>query len=81
MGSHTSGVFATGGGRFGLGPRAIREGDKVVVLSASRMPIIMRKLHTEWRVMGPCYVHGIMRGEAVTVWKRKGVHPETFLLR
>jgi hypothetical protein len=73
-------LFATGDGRFGLGPRAAREGDRLVILSASRMPIILRKSGSEWRVVGPCYVHGIMRGEAVITWRQMAVEPETFLL-
>jgi hypothetical protein len=74
-------LFSTGDGHFGLGPRAAREGDRLIILSASRMPMIMRKLRSEWRVVGPCYVYGIMRGEAVTTWKQRALDPETFFLR
>lgn len=44
----------------------------LVVLSALRMPMIMQELEEKRQVVGPCYVHGVMRGEAVEAWKASG---------
>lgn len=73
--------FITKGGLMGLGPKNIRTGDEVAVLSGSRVPFTLRnqriafqqfdmgvgafRLIWQYRVMGECYVHGVMNGEAV----------------
>jgi len=73
--------FITKDGLMGLGPRHTRPGDEVVVLSGSQIPFILRnrristvqfdlgigslRLIWQYRVLGDCYVHGIMNGEAV----------------
>ena len=58
-------LFTTAKGYVGLGPQALREGDFLSLLSDSRFPIILRQAGTEWNVLGPCFTHGVMRGEAV----------------
>ncbi len=73
--------FTTKGGLMGLGPRNAQVGDSVIVMSGSRIPFLLRstrlgqvlldetvnKLRLIWQyqVIGDCYVHGIMNGEAV----------------
>lgn len=56
--------FTTMNGYVGLGPQAMRNSDCLVVLSGSRMPVVLRQSGTEWNVLGPCYANGIMYGEA-----------------
>jgi hypothetical protein len=58
-------LFTTANGNVGLGPQAIREGDSLCILSDSRLPIMLRQSDTEWNVIGPCFVYGVMHGEAV----------------
>ncbi|KAI6752356.1 hypothetical protein HG530_013725 [Fusarium avenaceum] len=71
--------FILGGGFIGTGPTYLKEGDEVWVLEGGVMPFILRavdlsegtaKKVTESgekhvrELVGPAYVHGIMRGEA-----------------
>lgn len=57
-------LFTTKDGYVGLGPQAMRKSDCLVVLSGSRMPVVLRQSGTKWNVLGPCYAHGVMYGEA-----------------
>ncbi|KAI9768467.1 MAG: hypothetical protein M1840_004876 [Geoglossum simile] len=56
--------FKTEGAYMGLGPRPMRTGDVVVLLSGLRLPMIARRSSTgQFRLIGPAYVHGMMNGE------------------
>jgi len=51
-------------GYIGIGPPSLEPGDGVFVLRGGRVPFILRKIReNEFRVVGECYVHGIMYGE------------------
>lgn len=51
-------------GYYILGPEALREGDAIVVLRGGRTPFVLRGTgEGRWRLLGECYVHGIMNGE------------------
>ncbi|KAL8792679.1 MAG: hypothetical protein Q9195_004739 [Heterodermia aff. obscurata] len=50
---------------LGLVPEGAEPGDLVCVLHGSSTPIILRRVEKEFEVIGECYVHGIMYGEAV----------------
>ncbi|KAM0809267.1 putative Heterokaryon incompatibility domain-containing protein [Seiridium cardinale] len=50
-------------GYIGLGPRETKVGDKIVILQGHRAPVVARPGQC-WRVVGDCYIHGIMDGEA-----------------
>ncbi|CAG8947767.1 unnamed protein product [Penicillium salamii] len=55
---------------LGLAPPGAKKGDHVVVLEGSRVPFILRKVDGGfWKVIGECYVHGIMYGEAFDAQK------------
>jgi hypothetical protein len=69
--------FITKGGYMGIGPSDLRQGDNVCVFGGGRVPFVIRSqdspplegLNAESRkyhLIGDAYVHGIMRGEAVT---------------
>ncbi|CAK7243621.1 MAG: hypothetical protein STHCBS139747_005147 [Sporothrix thermara] len=61
-------LFVTQDGHVALGPQLTQPGDAVCLLAGSRMPVVLRPSGNatgEWSVVGPCYVHGIMQGEAV----------------
>jgi len=78
---HNRAFFITKGGLMGVGPKQTRPGDEVAVLSGSRIPFVLRRTETsiteldlnimrqrliwQYEVLGDCYVHGIMKGEAV----------------
>ncbi|KAJ5728978.1 uncharacterized protein N7483_003486 [Penicillium malachiteum] len=52
-------------GYIGLAPPRAKTGDHVVVLEGKRLPFILRKVDGGfWKVIGECYVQGIMYGEA-----------------
>jgi hypothetical protein len=63
-------VVVLGDGAVGLGPAAAREGDVVVVLFGGVVPFVLRPVEREdeekcWRLVGECFVPGLMQGEAV----------------
>jgi hypothetical protein len=67
--------FRTKGGYMGLGPKGMRVGDIVFVLDGGNTPFLLRpkgqRIIPEqdardiYELVGDCYVHGIMDGEAV----------------
>lgn len=62
--------FITSSGLPGIGPTTTKVGDTVAVLTGANMPFVLRKgvsmdLQNPYTVVGVCYVHGIMDGEAV----------------
>jgi hypothetical protein len=51
---------------LGLGSESLQIGDEVWVLQRANTPVVLRKLpNGHYMVVGPAYVHGIMKGEAV----------------
>lgn len=72
--------FTTQQGYMGFGPPDMRQGDLVAVLLGSRMPFILRQTpppaivsgsegiydNRYYTVVGYCYVHGLMKGKAVS---------------
>jgi hypothetical protein len=38
--------------------------DQIVVLSGGKLPFVLRATGSTFKIIGPCYVHGIMDGEA-----------------
>ncbi|KAK4446497.1 heterokaryon incompatibility protein-domain-containing protein [Podospora aff. communis PSN243] len=65
---------------LGLGPGVAEVGDWVVVVEGGRVPFVVRKVEGEeerWRLVGECYVHGMMDGEVAQV---EGVKAESMVL-
>lgn len=69
--------FTTKKGAVGLGPRSMRPGDLVCILSGGRVPFVARAERCGFRLVGESYVHGLMEGQAV----KNGVEMHEFLLR
>ncbi len=57
--------FTTMNGYAGVGPNTCQPGDKVVVIFGCASPLILRPVETHNELVGECYVHGIMHGEAM----------------
>ncbi|KAF2138221.1 uncharacterized protein K452DRAFT_353118 [Aplosporella prunicola CBS 121167] len=58
----------TAKGYLGLLPRQAKPGDIVCVLFGCNVPFIIRKADGDkYRLVGECYVHGIMRGEVINM--------------
>ena len=58
--------FATKGGRIGLGPRSIQQGDPIVILPNGTVPFLLRQMEENVKIhqlVGEAYVHGLMWGE------------------
>ncbi|PVH78411.1 hypothetical protein DL98DRAFT_516747 [Cadophora sp. DSE1049] len=56
-------------------------GDEVVILFGGVTPFVLRpvplrddkyKGQRSYQLVGECYVHGIMKGEAVEAWQKSG---------
>jgi hypothetical protein len=62
--------FFTTSGRnlFGLGPDGLQNGDAVAVLYGCSVPVILRPVENRmhYKLVGECYIHGLMDGQAVT---------------
>ncbi|PKK41355.1 hypothetical protein CI102_14836 [Trichoderma harzianum] len=65
------------GGMLCLVPSTTLVGDLITVLDGCQVPIVLRQFGASFRVVGDCYVHGIMYGEAINgggiVFKEKAI--------
>lgn len=60
--------FVTADRYMGLAPEEAREGDRVAIAYGCSTPVLIRGisgLEANWRLVGECYVYGLMDGEAV----------------
>lgn len=73
---YQSKLFRTSKGYLGLGPEILKPGDVVAVIFGAKVPFILRPEGDHYLLLGDCYVHGIMKGEAVEEWA--GANPEKF---
>jgi hypothetical protein len=68
VGRHLIGriLFKTYEGCIGLAPRAAQPNDQICVLLGCRVPLILRpRTSGQYQVVGECYIHGSMNGEAL----------------
>ncbi len=72
--------FLTVKGNVGLGPSVLQEQDLVCVLFGCMVPFILRKQGNRYRLVGECYVHGIMKGEAIQSWFKGDIAKQEFTL-
>lgn len=72
-GRHNLGITAVG--YVGLFPLAARPGDKVMILEGGHTPFLLRPVEEDgtFTLVGECYVHGIMKGEA---WEKASTQLE-----
>ncbi|KAM5358865.1 hypothetical protein ACJZ2D_014924 [Fusarium nematophilum] len=60
--------FASDRGYAGLVPSGTQKGDKIVLLHGGAVPFVVRPLDSlkgAYRLIGECYVHGMMHGEGL----------------
>ena len=55
----------TGQGYVGWAPRCTRNGDKIFVLLGCGTPVILRPHGDAYKLIGECYVHGIMYDKVI----------------
>jgi hypothetical protein len=72
--------FITKEGHMGLGPRLVEPGDVVCVLFGSQVPFILREVDDHYLLIGECYCHGIMEGEAMLGLEDGKLSPQDFIL-
>lgn len=58
-------LFVTDDDLLGIGQGPAKPGDQVVVFFGGRMPFLLRPVGPRWRLLGVCFIHGIMEGELV----------------
>ncbi|OCL14656.1 hypothetical protein AOQ84DRAFT_272128, partial [Glonium stellatum] len=52
-------------GYSGIGPIGAKDKDLVCVLFGLNCPIVLRRVKEHYVLVGPCYVLGLMDGEAI----------------
>jgi hypothetical protein len=55
-------------------------GDLVVVLFGGRVPFVLRQQGKRYTLIGECYIHDVMDGEAIDMWREGRLRDETFVL-
>ena len=63
-------LFFTAGGFVGIGPAAMEPGDSIYILAGGPLPFVLRPVRDArcidtFQLVGSCYVHGVMDGQAV----------------
>ena len=72
-------IFAkTNRGYYVLGPKVMQPGDVVCVLFGGKVPFCLRPLGDRYLLVGECYVHGLMNGEAMKMMNRQELLEEVF---
>ncbi|RWA07059.1 hypothetical protein EKO27_g8045 [Xylaria grammica] len=77
FGVNLKSLFRTNLGQIGRGAMGNMAGDEVWVLAGGNVPFTLRKVSEgRYTLIGECYVHGIMHGEAVAnaIGTRKTIH-------
>ncbi|CAI6338039.1 unnamed protein product [Periconia digitata] len=73
--------FTASRGWKGTGSRHIEPGDFLVVLFGSRVPFILRKYGTGYRLISDCYIYGLMDGEAMRMYDDGELELEDFVIQ
>jgi Heterokaryon incompatibility protein (HET) len=62
-------LITTNKGFIGYAIREVRPGDKICVLFGCSAPVILRHVQDQHHLIGECYLHGVMKGEALEMVK------------
>lgn len=73
--------FLTAGQYFGLGPPLLKTRDSLCILLGCATPLIVRREDDHFRLVGPCYVYGMMMGEVIDEMDRLGTGLKVETLR
>ncbi|RDW69991.1 hypothetical protein BP5796_08388 [Coleophoma crateriformis] len=76
-------LMVTADGNIGMAPAAAKKGDIVCVLFGCSIPVVLREGNNDgtYALVGECYVHGFMEGEAIADWKAEYRDTRIFPLR
>lgn len=72
--------FMSANGYIGLVPEAAQEGDMICIFMGGMTPFVIRPAGGNYKLIGACYVHGIMHGEAVTECEKINQKVQDFIL-
>jgi hypothetical protein len=64
-------MFRTNRGIVGMTPDGSRIGDSVAIFEGGSVPFVIRPMGENWVVVGACYVHGCMQGQAFSPGRSK----------
>ncbi|KAF5713019.1 heterokaryon incompatibility protein het-6 [Fusarium globosum] len=67
-------------GYYVLGPSALEAGDVVCVFFGCKVPFCLRRAGERYLLVGECYVHGLMKGEAMDMLTGGEVEEQIFSL-
>ncbi|KAF1840325.1 uncharacterized protein K460DRAFT_297130 [Cucurbitaria berberidis CBS 394.84] len=73
-------LVTTDTGYICLVPDIVQEGDVLVLILGCNFPILLRLYGSVYRILGECYVHGLMNGEIFHAQKEEGLQYEDFIL-
>ena len=62
-------IFETDEDLLGTSSSLVQPGDQVVIFFGGNMPFILRPVGNRWRLVGTCFVYGIMQGEVIEQWE------------
>ena len=72
-------IFArTKKGYYVLGPKLMEDGDLICVLFGGKVPFCLRPWGDRFLLVGECYVHGLMDGEAMHMMSRQELEETVF---
>jgi hypothetical protein len=73
---------------LGLAPHSVREGDLICIVYGCSVPVVLRKVFVNGqndkychKLIGECYIHGMMDGEAFRILQEMKIEREEFELR
>jgi hypothetical protein len=73
--------FYTSDGSVGVAVRTVEPEDILVVLFGSRVPFVLRRSGTSYRLVSDCFFLGYMDGEAIQMLKDGKIEAEDFEIR
>jgi hypothetical protein len=73
--------FITEKGYLGLGSGKILVGDLICVLFSGNAAYVLREMYDHHKLVGECYVHGIMKGEVIEEWESGNLKEHWFKIR
>jgi hypothetical protein len=72
---------------LGLAPESVKEGDLICIVYGCSVPVVLRKCSEErsnkctFVLIGECYIHGMMDGEAFRILQEMDIEKRVFELR
>jgi hypothetical protein len=73
-------LITTRTGYLGLAPQYVQRQDVLVVLMGCNFPVLLRHYENGYRVLGECYIHGLMAGEVFNAQTRESLLYKNFTL-